>query len=111
MKKKWLAVLTGLACCAVVFTGCTSVESGTVINKRHENAYDSTYIHNVAACPEEELQWQNMMVLQPKKSLQCGKTQKEIGIEWEVSPFGQARQSWDTRLFLSAKVGLCMSAV
>ena len=52
MKKKWLAVLTGLACCAVVFTGCTSVESGTVINKRHENAYDSTYIHNVAACPE-----------------------------------------------------------
>ena len=47
MKKKWLAVLTGLACCAVAFTGCTSVESGTVINKRHENAYDSTYYHRI----------------------------------------------------------------
>lgn len=47
MKKKWLAVLTGLACCAVAFTGCTSVESGTVINKRHKNAYDSTYYHRI----------------------------------------------------------------
>ena len=47
MKKKWLAVLTGLACCAVAFTGCTSVESETVINKRHENAYDSTYYHRI----------------------------------------------------------------
>lgn len=47
MKKKWIAVLTGLACCAVAFTGCTSVESGTVINRRHENAYDSTYYHKI----------------------------------------------------------------
>lgn len=45
MKKKWLAVLTGLACCAVAFTGCTSVESGTVINRRHQDAYDSTCYH------------------------------------------------------------------
>ena len=45
MKKKWMAVLTGLACCAVAFTGCTSVESGTVINRRHQDAYDSTYDH------------------------------------------------------------------
>lgn len=47
MKKKWIAVLAGLACCAVAFTGCTSVESGTVINRRHENAYDSTYYHRI----------------------------------------------------------------
>ena len=49
MKKKWIAVLVGLACCAVAFTGCTSVESGTVINKRHENAYDSTYYQSLCS--------------------------------------------------------------
>ena len=47
MKKKLLAVLTGLACCAVAFTGCTSVESGTVINRRHQDAYYSTYYHKI----------------------------------------------------------------
>ena len=47
MKKKWLAVLTVLACCAVAFTGCTSVESGTGINRRHQDAYYSTYYHKI----------------------------------------------------------------
>lgn len=31
--------------------------------------------------------------------------------EWEACLFGQARQSWDTRLFLLARVVPCMSVV
>ncbi len=43
MKKRMIAALLAVACCCVACTGCTSVTSGTVINKRYNEAYDSVW--------------------------------------------------------------------
>lgn len=43
MKKKLIAALSAAVCCCIAFTGCTSITSGTVINKRYNAAYDSVW--------------------------------------------------------------------
>lgn len=43
MKKKIISVLLAATCGCVAFTGCTSVTSGTVIDKRYNEAYDSVW--------------------------------------------------------------------
>ncbi|MDO4156246.1 MAG: hypothetical protein Q4D37_05650 [Oscillospiraceae bacterium] len=43
MKKKLIAALLAATCCCVAFTGCTSITSGTVVNKRYNEAYDSVW--------------------------------------------------------------------
>lgn len=39
MKKKLISALLATACCCVAFTGCTSFDAGTVIDKEHRAAY------------------------------------------------------------------------
>ena len=92
MKKKWLAVLTGLACCAVAFTGCTSVEYGTVINRRHQDAYYSTYYHKIGnfMVPitnhhEEKYQLELQDTINGKVKTDCITVPKEIYNQYQIS--------------------------
>lgn len=45
MKKKLIATLLAASCCCAAFTGCTSVTSGTVMDKRCNEAYDSVWYY------------------------------------------------------------------
>ena len=50
MKKRMTATLLAAACCCVACTGCTSVTSGVVTNKKYVAAHDETWYYRTNYC-------------------------------------------------------------